>query len=80
MDFLISHTSKSINADLILPPSKSISNRALIIQALCQSKPTLLNLSQSSDTQSLVQALQTNFQNYRYWRCWYKYAISHGLP
>ena len=59
MDFLISHTSKSINADLILPPSKSISNRALIIQALCQSKPKLLNLSKSSDTQSLVQALQT---------------------
>ena len=59
MDFLISHTSKSINADLILPPSKSISNRALIIQALCQSKPKLLNQSQSSDTQSLVQALQT---------------------
>ena len=59
MDFLISHTSKSINADLILPPSKSISNRALIIQALCQHKPKLLNLSQSSDTQSLVQALQT---------------------
>ncbi len=58
MDFLISHTSKSINADLILPPSKSISNRALIIQALCQSKPKLLNLSKSSDTQSLVQALQ----------------------
>tara|TARA_B100001741_G_scaffold313848_1_gene322712 strand:- start:17353 stop:18588 length:1236 start_codon:yes stop_codon:yes gene_type:complete len=59
MDFLISHTSKSINADLILPPSKSISNRALIIQALCQPKPKILNLSQSSDTQSLVQALQT---------------------
>ncbi len=59
MDFLISHTSKSINAELILPPSKSISNRALIIQSLCQSKPTLFNLSQSSDTQSLVQALQT---------------------
>ena len=58
MDFLISHTSKSINADLILPPSKSISNRALIIQALCQSKPKLSNLSKSSDTQSLVQALQ----------------------
>lgn len=60
MDFLISHTSKSINADLILPPSKSISNRALIIQALCQSKPKLLNLSKSSDTQSLLQALQPN--------------------
>ena len=60
MDFLISHTSKSINADLVLPPSKSISNRALIIQALCQSKPKLLNLSQSSDTQSLIKALQAN--------------------
>ncbi|MFL2569174.1 MAG: 3-phosphoshikimate 1-carboxyvinyltransferase [Flavobacteriales bacterium] len=59
MDFLISHTSKSINAELILPTSKSISNRALIIQALCQAKPKLLNLSKSSDTQSLVQALQT---------------------
>ena len=63
MDFLISHTSKSINADLILPPSKSISNRALIIQSLCQSKLTLFNLSQSSDTQSLVQALQTTSKN-----------------
>lgn len=60
MGFLISHTSKSINADLVLPPSKSISNRALIIQALCQSKPKLLNLSQSSDTQSLIKALQAN--------------------
>ena len=59
MDLLISHASKSINADLILPPSKSISNRAIIIQALCKSKLTLFNLSQSSDTQSLVQALQT---------------------
>ena len=59
MDFLISHTSKSINADLTLPPSKSISNRALIIQALCQSKPKLFKLSQSSDTLSLVKALQT---------------------
>ena len=59
MDFLISHTSKSINANLILPPSKSISNRALIIQALCQSKPKLFKLSQSSDTQSLVQALES---------------------
>ena len=60
MGFLISHTSKSINADLILPPSKSISNRALIIQALCQSKPTLFNLSQSSDTQVLTKALKNN--------------------
>ena len=60
MGFLISHTSKSINADLVLPPSKSISNRALIIQALCQSKPKLLNLSQSSDTRSLIKALQAN--------------------
>jgi 3-phosphoshikimate 1-carboxyvinyltransferase len=58
MGFLISHTSKSINADLILPPSKSISNRALIIQALCQSKPKLLNLSQSSDTHYLIKALK----------------------
>ena len=39
---------------------KSISNRALIIQALCQSKPKLLNLSQSSDTQSLIKVLQAN--------------------
>ena len=59
MDFLISHTSKSINADLILPPSKSISNRAIIIQALCKAKLKLFNLSQSSDTQSLVKGLQT---------------------
>ena len=58
MDYSISHPSKHIQAEINLPPSKSISNRALIIQALCQEKFNLFNLSESSDTTSLIKALE----------------------
>jgi len=58
MDYSISHPSKHIQAEINLPPSKSISNRALIIQALCQEKVNLFNLSESSDTTSLIKGLE----------------------
>lgn len=41
-----------------LPASKSISNRALIIGALCTEKCKIKNLSESKDTQVLIHALK----------------------
>lgn len=45
------------NAEIRLPASKSISNRALIISALCHEPPRLKNLSDAEDTRVLQQAL-----------------------
>ena len=42
-----------------LPASKSESNRALIIQALCQPRPSLHNLSEARDTQTMQRLLQS---------------------
>lgn len=54
---LYSPISKKINAKLNLPASKSISNRALIIQALCKESFKIHNLSDAEDTQLMIQAL-----------------------
>jgi 3-phosphoshikimate 1-carboxyvinyltransferase len=55
-------TSPSIRSDVIidLPSSKSISNRILIISALAKIKPTLIDLSDSDDTEVLKNALLEN--------------------
>jgi 3-phosphoshikimate 1-carboxyvinyltransferase len=42
-----------------LPASKSESNRALIIQALCLPRPTLHNLSEARDTQTMQRLLNS---------------------
>nr|WP_051068864.1 hypothetical protein [Cesiribacter andamanensis] len=42
---------------MLLPASKSESNRALIIQALCSPRPQLHNLSEARDTQTLQRLL-----------------------
>jgi 3-phosphoshikimate 1-carboxyvinyltransferase len=42
---------------VLLPASKSESNRALIIQALCSPRPELHNLSEARDTQTLQRLL-----------------------
>ena len=47
-----------INATIQLPASKSISNRALIINALSKGEHQLKNLSDCDDTQVMVRALQ----------------------
>lgn len=52
-----------IKSFISLPASKSISNRALIIQALCQDKIKLKNLSASKDTQVLISALRDLSKN-----------------
>jgi 3-phosphoshikimate 1-carboxyvinyltransferase len=45
-------------AKIELPSSKSLSNRALIIQALCAEPIELKDLSSSSDTQNLIELLK----------------------
>ncbi len=59
MDYHISHKTKTINAEVNLPTSKSISNRALIIQALTSGSFQIHKLSTSKDTQLLSTALKT---------------------
>lgn len=60
MIYEISIKERHIRATIILPSSKSISNRALIINALSYSPYPLLNLSDSDDTKVLETALNSN--------------------
>ena len=58
MNYKISHPTNEVNCEIDLPYSKSISNRLLIIQALCEEKFNITNLSNSEDTISLQTALK----------------------
>jgi len=60
MKYLISNNSKILKGEIKLPASKSISNRLLIIQAICDPKFKISNLSESEDTKVLVKALTEN--------------------
>jgi 3-phosphoshikimate 1-carboxyvinyltransferase len=53
----INFTQLPNNATINLPTSKSISNRALIIQALCTQQFRIENLSDSNDTKALQEML-----------------------
>jgi 3-phosphoshikimate 1-carboxyvinyltransferase len=57
MIYRISKPNRHIVGTLTLDGSKSISNRALIIQALCQSRFNIHRISSSKDTQTLIQLL-----------------------
>ena len=57
MNYKVSHPTKIVNCEIDLPSSKSISNRLLIIQALCKQDFEIKNLSNSDDTNSLKNAL-----------------------
>ena len=57
MQYHIQANSKEISGEITLDGSKSISNRALIIQALCNDKFTITNCSQSDDTKALKEGL-----------------------
>jgi len=59
MNYKVSHPTKIVNCEIDLPSSKSISNRLLIIQALCKQNFEINNLSNSNDTNSLKNALNT---------------------
>ena len=56
MNYKVSHPTKVVECEINLPSSKSISNRLLIIQALCKENFTIENLSDSDDTKSLQRA------------------------
>lgn len=60
MRYLISKSDKSLQGTILLPSSKSISNRVLIINSLSYSPYTISNLSDSDDTKVLDQVLNTN--------------------
>ena len=59
MNYKISHLTKVVECEIDLPSSKSISNRLLLIQALCTDSFTIENLSNSDDTKSLQKALNS---------------------
>ena len=59
MNYKISHQTKVVNCEINLPSSKSISNRLLIIKALCKEKFLIKNLSESDDTILLENALNS---------------------
>ncbi|MBT3385974.1 MAG: 3-phosphoshikimate 1-carboxyvinyltransferase [Prolixibacteraceae bacterium] len=60
MNYQISANCKNITGSINLPASKSISNRALIINACSFNPYPILNLSNSDDTKVLVNALNSN--------------------
>ncbi|MDR3308976.1 MAG: 3-phosphoshikimate 1-carboxyvinyltransferase, partial [Tannerella sp.] len=51
-----------VNACIDLPKSKSISARALIMNALCDKPTRILNLAQCDDTDAMVNALSALLQ------------------
>ena len=59
MNYKISHPTKVVECEINLPSSKSISNRLLIIKALCEDQFTINNLSNSDDTKTLQKALNS---------------------
>ncbi|MCW3102843.1 MAG: 3-phosphoshikimate 1-carboxyvinyltransferase [Bacteroidetes bacterium] len=59
MNYRISHPSKKISGTIELTASKSESNRALIIQALCGDEFEIGNIANAQDTQTLQDILYT---------------------
>ncbi len=60
MNYQVSVQNKKIEGSINLPASKSISNRVLIINALCYNPYPVWNLSDSDDTRVLNEALFSN--------------------
>jgi len=60
MKYIIQPPEKLISASILLPASKSISNRALILNALSKSSFAIENLSNSDDTEVMLAAFANN--------------------
>jgi len=60
MKYLISKSDQTLKGTVVLPSSKSIANRALIIHALSYSPFPIDNLSDSDDTRVMEQVFQSN--------------------
>ena len=64
MKFRLSKSDKTINGSINLPSSKSIANRALIINSLSYSPYEIQNLSDSDDTKVMQQVLNSNTNHF----------------
>lgn len=60
MKYLVSKPDKILKGSIVLPASKSIANRALIIHALSYSPYPIENLSDSDDTRVMSQVFNSN--------------------
>lgn len=58
--YKVSHSNGIIDAEIDLASSKSESNRALIIQALCSAPCSLDNLANARDTETMIRLLASN--------------------
>jgi 3-phosphoshikimate 1-carboxyvinyltransferase len=58
MNYIINCYEKRIKGEIVLPASKSISNRLLIIKALANHSFTINNLSFSDDTRVMIEAFR----------------------
>ncbi len=63
MRYKISHPSKELKGTIKLTASKSESNRALIIQAICEEDFSISNLAEAEDTLILQKILETEIVN-----------------
>ena len=63
MKYRISHPTKKLTGSIQLTASKSESNRALIIQALCKEKFEIKNLALAQDTETLQEILSASKNN-----------------
>lgn len=64
MKYLIKGPEGAIRASVQLPASKSISNRALILNALSYSPYDIQNLSDCDDTEVMIRALNSNSSDF----------------
>jgi 3-phosphoshikimate 1-carboxyvinyltransferase len=62
MRYRITKTDKTLKGSIQLPGSKSITNRVLIIKALCEDDFALTNFSQSEDSVTLLQLINSTEQ------------------
>jgi len=64
MKYLVSKPNKTLSGSIVLPGSKSVANRALIIHALSYSPYPIENLSESDDTRVMEQVFNSNTNHF----------------
>lgn len=64
MKYLVSKPTKNLVGSIVLPGSKSVANRALIIHALSYSPYPIENLSESDDTRLMEQVFNSNTNHF----------------
>jgi len=64
MKYLVSKSDKTLKGSIVLPGSKSVANRALIIDALSYSPYSIENLSDSDDVRVMNQVFNSNTNHF----------------